>query len=112
MRIVTEKDLMLFSSYSYGGLSFICLQQSSVEVVGSPVNLYGHTSRINCLCVCRPYSIMVSASEDGTCIIWDLNRLVVEIKRYPGGQEEKTDTCCSITTCHTIISGSIFWPPT
>ncbi|XP_033625094.1 lysosomal-trafficking regulator-like isoform X2 [Asterias rubens] len=50
-------------------------KQCNIEVVGAAVRLFGHTARIISLCVCRPYSIMVSAGEDGLCIIWDLNRL-------------------------------------
>ncbi|XP_038073792.1 lysosomal-trafficking regulator-like isoform X2 [Patiria miniata] len=50
-------------------------KQCNIEVVGPAVRLFGHTAHINSLCVNRAYSIMVSASRDGTCIIWDLNRL-------------------------------------
>ncbi|XP_023556628.1 lysosomal-trafficking regulator [Octodon degus] len=39
------------------------------------VHLYGHTEEITSLFVCKPYSIMISVSRDGTCILWDLNRL-------------------------------------
>ncbi|XP_058165487.1 lysosomal-trafficking regulator isoform X2 [Dasypus novemcinctus] len=41
----------------------------------SQVHLYGHTEEITSLFVCKPYSVMISVSRDGTCIIWDLNRL-------------------------------------
>ncbi|XP_053476690.1 lysosomal-trafficking regulator isoform X6 [Ictalurus furcatus] len=43
--------------------------------VESQVHLYGHTDEITGLFVCKPYSILISVSRDGTCIIWDLNRL-------------------------------------
>ncbi|PNI55240.1 LYST isoform 4 [Pan troglodytes] len=39
------------------------------------IHLYGHTEEITSLFVCKPYSILISVSRDGTCIIWDLNRL-------------------------------------
>ncbi|XP_013360148.1 PREDICTED: lysosomal-trafficking regulator isoform X3 [Chinchilla lanigera] len=39
------------------------------------IHLYGHTEEITSLFVCKPYSIMISVSRDGTCIVWDLNRL-------------------------------------
>ncbi|XP_029426239.1 lysosomal-trafficking regulator isoform X3 [Nannospalax galili] len=39
------------------------------------MHLYGHTEEITSLCVCKPYSVMISVSRDGTCIVWDLNRL-------------------------------------
>lgn len=41
----------------------------------SQMHLYGHTEEITSLCVCKPYSVMISVSRDGTCIVWDLNRL-------------------------------------
>ncbi|XP_027006009.2 lysosomal-trafficking regulator isoform X2 [Tachysurus fulvidraco] len=43
--------------------------------VESQVHLYGHTDEVTCLFVCKPYSILISVSQDGTGIIWDLNRL-------------------------------------
>ncbi|XP_066534350.1 lysosomal-trafficking regulator isoform X2 [Hoplias malabaricus] len=48
---------------------------SSEMDVESQVHLYGHTDEVTCLFVCKPYSILISVSRDGTCIIWDLNRL-------------------------------------
>lgn len=48
-------------------------QPSEIEME-SQVHLYGHTAEITSLLVCKPYSIMISVSKDGTCIIWDLNR--------------------------------------
>ncbi|XP_058238437.1 lysosomal-trafficking regulator isoform X2 [Hemibagrus wyckioides] len=43
--------------------------------VESQVHLYGHTDEVTGLFVCKPYSILISVSQDGTGIIWDLNRL-------------------------------------
>ncbi|KAI7805145.1 lysosomal-trafficking regulator isoform X2 [Triplophysa rosa] len=43
--------------------------------VESQVHLYGHTAEVTGLFVCQPYSILISVSRDGTCILWDLNRL-------------------------------------
>lgn len=40
----------------------------------SQVHLYGHTEEVTSLFVCKPYSILISVSRDGTCVIWDLNR--------------------------------------
>ena len=42
--------------------------------VESQVHLYGHTGEVTGLFVCKPYSILISVSQDGTCILWDLNR--------------------------------------
>ncbi|XP_055879864.1 lysosomal-trafficking regulator-like isoform X2 [Biomphalaria glabrata] len=48
---------------------------SSLQLRGVKKSLYGHNEPITCLCVCQAFSIVVSGSADGTCIIWDLNRL-------------------------------------
>jgi WD40 repeat protein len=36
--------------------------------------LRGHSDKVLCLSASRSYSILVSGSEDGTAIIWDINR--------------------------------------
>jgi hypothetical protein len=46
-----------------------------VRYLGEVVHLRGHEGPISCLSVCRPFSIAVSGSVDGTAIIWDTNRL-------------------------------------
>ncbi|CAN0412720.1 unnamed protein product [Lampetra planeri] len=53
---------------------FSAATPSELEVE-SCVHLYGHTDAVALLHVCKPYSVLVSASIDGTCIVWDLNRL-------------------------------------
>ena len=50
------------------------LPQPSEMEVESQVHLYGHTEEVTSLFVCKPYSILISVSRDGTCILWDLNR--------------------------------------
>ncbi|OXB55076.1 hypothetical protein ASZ78_012875 [Callipepla squamata] len=42
---------------------------------GSEKALYGHSQAVTCLAASVTYSIIVSGSDDRTCIIWDLNRL-------------------------------------
>ncbi|CAG8730285.1 5378_t:CDS:2, partial [Dentiscutata heterogama] len=37
--------------------------------------LRGHSAKINCVTNSRSYSIIISGSDDKTCIIWDLNRM-------------------------------------
>lgn len=39
-------------------------------------HLYGHTEPITCIAASRAYNLIVSGSRDGTCILWDLSRLV------------------------------------
>ncbi|KAL4238058.1 hypothetical protein ACF0H5_002769 [Mactra antiquata] len=64
-------------------------KESELQVFGHKKCLYGHEGAINSLVVCKPYSILVSASQDATCIIWDLNRLsyVRSIKGHKTGVE-------------------------
>lgn len=38
-------------------------------------NLCGHLGSITCLALSRAFSVLVSGSEDRTCIVWDINRL-------------------------------------
>ena len=53
---------------------FCGVAQPSEMEVESQVHLYGHTGEVTGLFVCKPYSILISVSQDGTCILWDLNR--------------------------------------
>ncbi|XP_022255691.1 lysosomal-trafficking regulator-like [Limulus polyphemus] len=39
------------------------------------VQLCGHSGQISTIQICKGYSIAVSGSDNGRCIIWDLNRL-------------------------------------
>lgn len=48
--------------------------------VESQVHLYGHTGEVTSLFVCKPYSILISVSKDGTCILWDLNRSAYSVR--------------------------------
>ncbi|XP_039706298.1 lysosomal-trafficking regulator isoform X1 [Pteropus medius] len=63
----------------------------------SQVHLYGHTAEITSLFVCKPYSIMISVSRDGTCIIWDLNRLCY-VQSLAGHKSPVTAVSASETT--------------
>lgn len=57
--------------------------------VESQVHLYGHTAEVTSLFVCKPYSVLISVSRDGTCILWDLNRCVTfkKKKKSPSSPE-------------------------
>lgn len=49
-------------------------------------NLCGHLGPITCLTLSRAFSVLVSGSEDRTCIVWDVNRLsyVRQLPRFLG----------------------------
>uniref|UniRef100_A0A674K2T6 Lysosomal-trafficking regulator n=1 Tax=Terrapene triunguis TaxID=2587831 RepID=A0A674K2T6_9SAUR len=77
----------------------------------SQVHLYGHTAEITSLFVCKPYSIMISVSKDGTCIIWDLNRLCY-VQSLAGHKSPVTAVSASemtgdiATVCDSVGGGS------
>ncbi|XP_046387473.1 lysosomal-trafficking regulator isoform X2 [Ischnura elegans] len=48
-----------------------------------PVILQGHSAGVLSLCINRSFSIVVTASQDGTAIIWDLNNLAY-VRDIPG----------------------------
>ncbi|XP_036133268.1 lysosomal-trafficking regulator isoform X2 [Molossus molossus] len=63
----------------------------------SQVHLYGHTEEVTSLFVCKPYSVLISVSRDGTCIIWDLNRLCY-VQTLAGHKSPVTAVSASETT--------------
>ncbi|XP_063773674.1 lysosomal-trafficking regulator isoform X2 [Pseudophryne corroboree] len=79
--------------------------------VESQVHLYGHTGEITSLFVCKSYSILISVSKDGTCIIWDLNRLCY-VQSLTGHKSPVTAVSASETTgdiatvCDSVGGGS------
>ncbi|XP_055491132.1 lysosomal-trafficking regulator isoform X3 [Leucoraja erinacea] len=89
---------------------FTSSTSSEIEVE-SKVYLYGHTAEVTSLCVCKPYSILISVSRDGTCIIWDLNRLCY-VQSLTGHKSPVTAVSTSETTgdtatvCDSVGGGS------
>ncbi|XP_051880021.1 lysosomal-trafficking regulator isoform X2 [Pristis pectinata] len=89
---------------------FTSTTSSEIEVE-SKVYLYGHTAEVTSLCVCKPYSILISVSRDGTCIIWDLNRLCY-VQSLTGHKSPVTAVSTSETTgdtatvCDSVGGGS------
>lgn len=47
--------------------------RESIEFFENPITITGHKNSVTNIVICRPYSIAVSAGEDGVVIIWDLN---------------------------------------
>lgn len=62
-------------------VTYVQTPQPSEMEVESQVHLYGHTAEVTSLFVCKPYSILISVSKDGTCILWDLNRCATFFKK-------------------------------
>ncbi|XP_041043517.1 lysosomal-trafficking regulator isoform X2 [Carcharodon carcharias] len=89
---------------------FTSSTSSEIEVEAK-VHLYGHTAEVTSLCVCKPYSILISVSKDGTCIIWDLNRLCY-VQSLTGHKSPVTAVSTSETTgdsatvCDSVGGGS------
>ncbi|KAJ2996554.1 hypothetical protein HDV02_006387 [Globomyces sp. JEL0801] len=97
LRIVqadNQKVLAVFESIHIGQISSVCFVDQDSLVTGSEDTtvciwsftnskkpaldlqacLRGHRTKITKVVVSRSFSIVVSGSEDGVCIIWDLNR--------------------------------------
>ncbi|KAF7710729.1 hypothetical protein HF521_009601 [Silurus meridionalis] len=79
--------------------------------VESQVQLYGHTDEVTGLFVCKPYSILISVSRDGSCIIWDLNRLCyvqsLSGHKSPVNAVSASETTGDIATvCDSVGGGS------
>uniref|UniRef100_A0A8C8T1B8 Uncharacterized protein n=1 Tax=Pelusios castaneus TaxID=367368 RepID=A0A8C8T1B8_9SAUR len=53
----------------------LSLAKDKVRCLNLRQALYGHTQAVTCLAASVSYSIIVSGSNDRTCIIWDLNQL-------------------------------------
>ncbi|KAM9847900.1 lysosomal-trafficking regulator [Aulostomus maculatus] len=89
---------------------FTSTTPSEMEVE-SQVHLYGHTAEVTSLFVCKPYSILISVSQDGTCILWDLNRLCY-VQSLTGHKSPVTAVSASETTgdiatvCDSVGGGS------
>ncbi|XP_023692044.2 lysosomal-trafficking regulator isoform X2 [Paramormyrops kingsleyae] len=79
--------------------------------VESQVQLYGHTEEVTGLFVCKPFSILISVSNDGTCILWDLNRLCY-VQSLTGHKSPVVAVSASETTgdiataCNSVGGGS------
>ncbi|XP_049646593.1 WD repeat- and FYVE domain-containing protein 4 [Suncus etruscus] len=54
----------------------LCLKQA----------LYGHTQAVTCLAASVPFSLLVSGSQDCSCILWDLDHLTY-VARLPSHRE-------------------------
>eukprot|EP00117_Sycon_ciliatum_P047473 scpid10624/ scgid33909/ WD repeat and FYVE domain-containing protein 3; Beach domain, WD repeat and FYVE domain-containing protein 1 len=65
--------------------------------------LYGHSAPITCLQASTTYSVIVSAAQDGTCFIWDLQRLAfirqLQVHRHPVEAICINDLTGDIVTC-------------
>ncbi|CAG8433004.1 6306_t:CDS:10 [Ambispora gerdemannii] len=79
--------------------------------------LRGHSAKINCLTTSRSYSVIISGSDDKTCIIWDMNRMkyVRQLEgheapiQYVSINETTGDiaTCCGPTIRLWSINGDL-----
>ncbi|KFO33980.1 WD repeat- and FYVE domain-containing protein 4 [Fukomys damarensis] len=74
-----------------GANAVVCVWELSV-VKGRPKGLrlqqalYGHTQAVTCLAASVTFSLLVSGSQDRTCILWDLDRLE-HVVRLPTHRE-------------------------
>jgi len=70
---------LLFVGHSSGSIAVYYMtfdsSKGSINVLQQPTYLYGHQGPITIIRVCLAFGVFVSASLDGTCILWDLNSL-------------------------------------
>ncbi|XP_069001150.1 lysosomal-trafficking regulator isoform X4 [Embiotoca jacksoni] len=92
-QLFTGSNCGVITAYSN---RFTSTTPSEMEVE-SQVHLYGHTGEVTGLFVCKPYSILISVSTDGTCILWDLNRLCY-VQSLTGHKSPVTAVSASETT--------------
>uniref|UniRef100_A0A8W4FHK6 WDFY family member 4 n=1 Tax=Sus scrofa TaxID=9823 RepID=A0A8W4FHK6_PIG len=74
-----------------GASAVVCVWELSIAK-GRPTGLrlkqalYGHTQAVTCLAASVPFNLLVSGSQDRTCILWDLDRLT-HVSRLPAHRE-------------------------
>ncbi|TNM99905.1 hypothetical protein fugu_012938 [Takifugu bimaculatus] len=106
-QLFTGSECGVITAYSN---RFTNTTPSEMEVE-SQVHLYGHTAQVTGLFVCKPYSVLVSVSNDGTCILWDLNRLCY-VQSLAGHKSPVTAVSASetsgdiATVCDSVGGGS------
>ncbi|XP_064489587.1 lysosomal-trafficking regulator-like [Ornithodoros turicata] len=68
---------LLFVGYTSGLVTAfsVNITANKVQQMSSPVSLLAHSQPITSIQICKAFSIVVTASRDGSCIVWDLNRL-------------------------------------
>ncbi|XP_071440474.1 lysosomal-trafficking regulator isoform X2 [Hetaerina americana] len=87
-----------------------CPLKGQLDFVKPPVTLQGHSAGILSLCINRNFSIVVTASQDGTAIIWDLNNLTyvrsISSLSSPITLVSVSETLADIATVSDSASGS------
>uniref|UniRef100_A0A8D8QMF4 Lysosomal-trafficking regulator n=1 Tax=Cacopsylla melanoneura TaxID=428564 RepID=A0A8D8QMF4_9HEMI len=48
---------------------------NKIEFTKPPTTLLGHSKQVTDLYLCANFSVAVSSSEDGTCLLWDINTI-------------------------------------
>lgn len=63
--------------------------------------LYGHNEAVTCLAASPAYNVIVSGSRDRSCIIWDLNRLLL-VRQLRGHAAPVAAVCVNELTVRTV----------
>ncbi|XP_042636598.1 WD repeat- and FYVE domain-containing protein 4 [Orycteropus afer afer] len=64
----------------------LCMVKGQAKGLRLRQALYGHTKAVTCLAVSITFSLLVSGSQDCTCILWDLDHLT-HVARLPAHRE-------------------------
>ncbi|CAN7995348.1 unnamed protein product [Ixodes hexagonus] len=103
---------LLFVGYSSGLVTIHEVQLSGTKVdhTSKPACFLGHTDAITAVHVCTAFGIVVTASRDGSSVVWDLNRLeyvrTVVAGRRPICLVCVSDTLGDIATVEADAGGS------
>ncbi|XP_006897794.1 PREDICTED: WD repeat- and FYVE domain-containing protein 4-like [Elephantulus edwardii] len=64
----------------------LCTAKGQAQGLHLRQALYGHTKAVTCLAASVAFSLLVSGSQDRTCILWDLDNLI-HVTRLPAHRE-------------------------
>lgn len=79
---------------------------SSSKAIGleAKTSLFGHRQPVSTIAVCRSFSTLLSASTDGTVILWDLNRLEF-VRKLTSGRSVQAAAINSVSGDILLIRG-------
>lgn len=70
--------------------------------------LYGHTDTVTCVVASEGHSVIISGSEDRTCILWDLEELsyITQLPAHSSGVSALAinDLTVSLHTCSFLLA--------
>ena len=76
VRMAEGSKKLIFAGVADSTLAvWSAVKEKKARILTLEQRLCGHLGPVTCLAVSRSYSLVVSGSADGTCIVWNLNTL-------------------------------------